>query len=128
MILQQHPALYVGPSAQRGRGVFTTEKLEADWIVIEAPVVVMSAKEKELLNQTALYYYIFDWEGEQCCMALGLIPILNHQVPSNCEYFQDYEQGMMYVKTVRPIEAGEELFINYNGDFDNNQPLWFDAI
>lgn len=128
MILQNHPALYIAPSPLRGRGVFTSEDLADNWIVIEAPVVVMSAHEKDLLNQTALYHYIFDWEGEQCCMALGLVPILNHQLPSNCEYFQDYENNMMYVKTVRPIAAGEELFINYNGDFDNAKPLWFETV
>lgn len=128
MMMQTHPALYVAPSPQRGAGVFTTENLEAGWIIIEAPVVVMSASEKALINQTALYHYIFDWENEQCAMALGLIPILNHQLPSNCEYFQDYENNMMYVKTVRAISAGEELFINYNGDFDNPKPLWFETV
>jgi len=128
MLLQTHPALYVAESAQRGKGVFTSEDLEAGWIIIEAPVVVMSAAEKQLLNQTALFYYIFDWENEQCAMALGLIPIINHQLPSNCEYFQDYENNMMYVKTVRPIVAGEEIFINYNGDFDNAKPLWFESV
>ena len=126
--MQTHPALYVAPSAGRGQGVFTTEALQADWIIVEAPVVVMPAQEKKLIDQTALYHYIFDWEDDQCCMALGLIPVFNHRCPANCEYFQDYENGMMYVKTVCPIQAGEELFINYNGDFDNDSPLWFPTV
>jgi hypothetical protein len=31
------------------------------------------------------------------------------------------------IKTVRRIESGEELFINYNGDWDNAKPVWFNA-
>jgi SET domain-containing protein len=28
---------------------------------------------------------------------------------------------------VRPIAAGEELFINYNGDFDDPGEVWFET-
>ena len=31
------------------------------------------------------------------------------------------------IRPVRDIEKGEELFINYNGTFNNEKPLWFDA-
>jgi len=24
------------------------------------------------------------------------------------------------------VHAGEELFINYNGDWNNDKPVWFD--
>jgi SET domain-containing protein len=29
------------------------------------------------------------------------------------------------IKTVRDIDAGEELFINYNGDWNDETPVWF---
>jgi len=32
------------------------------------------------------------------------------------------------VTAVRDIEAGEELFINYNGDWDDTRPVWFDDL
>ena len=37
----------------------------------------------------------------------------------------DFDEETMFIKTVRSIEKGEELFVNYNGDFDNIQPVWF---
>jgi hypothetical protein len=40
----------------------------------------------------------------------------------------DYEQELMFIKTVRAIREGEELLINYNGDWNNDTPLWFEAI
>lgn len=120
-----HAALYTAQTPTRGWGVFSHEDIEADTLIEISPVVVMTQDEKKLLDQTTLYNYIFDWQDDACCMALGLIPIYNHACPSNCEYFQDYEEGIIYIKTVKAIQAGDELFINYNGDFDNDKPVWF---
>ncbi len=120
-----HAALYTAQTPTRGWGVFSYEDIEADTLIEISPVVVMTQDEKKLLDQTTLYNYIFDWQDDACCMALGLIPIYNHACPSNCEYFQDYEEGIIYIKTVKAIQAGDELFINYNGDFDNDKPVWF---
>ncbi len=42
-------------------------------------------------------------------MALGFVPLYNHSYTSNCEYFMDFEEETIQVKTVRKINAGEEL-------------------
>ena len=60
-------------------------------------------------------------------MALGYIPVYNHSYNSNCEYFMEFEKGTMYVKTVKEIKSGEELTVNYNGNFNNRKKVWFDA-
>lgn len=121
------PCLYIAPTLTRGRGVFTTESIAAGVIIEIAPVIVMTASERLLLDQTLLHDYIFKWgpQEEECCMALGYVPIYNHQCPSNCEYEMDFYMQQISVKTVRAIEAGEELFINYQGDFDDSNPVWF---
>jgi hypothetical protein len=90
----------------------------------------MSDADRKLIDQTLLHDYIFEW-GEnvkQCCMALGYIPMYNHSYKSNCEYDMDYDEETMTIKTVRFVKAGEELFINYNGDWNNSKPLWFEAV
>jgi hypothetical protein len=122
-----HPFLYTKETVQKGWGVFTSEAITADTLIEISPVIVMSSKEKKLLDKTTLYNYIFDWEGDQCCMAMGLIPVYNHDYRSNCEYFQDYEDRTIFIKTVRDIEADEELTINYNGDWDNEKKVWFEV-
>ncbi|HTI08943.1 MAG TPA: SET domain-containing protein-lysine N-methyltransferase, partial [Puia sp.] len=73
--------------------------------------------------------YIFEWgdDPKGCCMALGYIPLYNHSYRSNCEYEMDYEEELITVKAIRFIKAGEELFINYNGDWNNETPVWFDT-
>jgi SET domain-containing protein len=60
-------------------------------------------------------------------MALGYIAVYNHSYTSNCEYEMDFTNEIIKIKTIRNIEAGEELFINYNGDWNNDKKLWFDA-
>lgn len=123
------PFLFIAPSRERGRGVFTSSSIAKNVVIEIAPVIVMEAKDRVLLDQTLLHDYIFEWGGEklQCCMALGYVPVYNHSYGSNCEYEMDYDNELIRIKTVRDIREGEELFINYNGDWNDPKPLWFEV-
>lgn len=122
-------SLLIAPTPQRGRGVFTTTDIWKDTLIEISPVIVMGKEERKLLDQTLLHDYIFEWghDRKECCMALGYIPLYNHSYHSNCEYEMDYEQQLISIKTVRFIKAGEELFINYNGNWNNQTPVWFET-
>ena len=39
----------------------------------------------------------------------------------------DFEKKMITIKAMHFIKAGDELFINYNGKWDDNKPVWFDV-
>jgi len=123
------PSLFIAPTISMGLGVFTSENIEAGTIVEISPVIVMSNEERKLLDQTLLHDYIFEWgiKKEECCVALGYVSVYNHSYKSNCEYEMDFEMKQISIKTVHFIKAGEELFINYNGDWNNSQKVWFDA-
>lgn len=130
------PYLFVDQVAGKGRGVFTSERIPANTVIEIAPVIVMDIKDREHLDKTLLHDYIFEWGNDKdlpagqagkCGMALGLIPIYNHSYKSNCEYFMDLEDDTIMVKTVRVIEHGEELTINYNGDWNDGKKVWFDV-
>jgi len=120
--------LYIASIPNKGRGVFTKKYIEKDTIIETAPVIVMSAEDRLLLDKTLLHDYIFEWQPEGkslCCMALGWIPIYNHSYTSNCEYFMDYDAELMYIQTMHDIQPEEELTINYNGPWDSSEPVWF---
>lgn len=121
--------LHVQQTAGMDRGVFTSAPIPAGTVIETSPVVVMSDQDRVLLDQTPLHDYIFEWgeEGGQCCMALGYIAVYNHSFEANCEYEMDYESRCISIRCVRTIEAGEELFVNYNGDWNNATELWFKA-
>jgi uncharacterized protein len=125
-----HKALFFDNMERKGRGMFTKEAIATDTIIETAPVIVMTQEERTLLDKTRLHDYIFEWgagDSKLCCMAQGYISVYNHSYASNCEYFMDYENNTIEVKTVRDIEAAEELTINYNGDWNDETPVWFDV-
>jgi uncharacterized protein len=124
------PFLVIASAGIGGRGVFTSEEIEKDTIIEIAPVIVMNKTDRELLDKTLLHDYIFEWgpDKEACCMALGYVPMYNHSYESNCEYEMDYEAATIAIKTTRAIKKGEELFINYNGDWNDKKPVWFEVL
>ncbi len=114
----------------KGRGIFAITPITANQTIETAPVIVMNAADRKHLDQTLLHDYIFEWQPEGqslCCMALGNVPIYNHSYTSNAEYFMDYEAQTISIKTVRAIATDEEITINYNGDWDDATPLWFEV-
>ena len=121
--------LYLKKITARGRGVFTKEKIDANVVIEKSPVIVMTAEDRVLLDKTLLHDYIFEWgiNKDKCCMALGFVPMYNHSYGSNCEYFMDFEEETIQIKTIRVISKGEELTINYNGNWNDNKKIWFDA-
>ncbi|MFM2192011.1 MAG: hypothetical protein RLZZ118_968 [Bacteroidota bacterium] len=120
-------SLRIAEIPNKGRGVVTLKKIAKDTVVEHSPVIVMDAAARQLLDQTTLHDYIFVWGNneDECCMAQGYVSIYNHAVGSNCEYFMNFDDNTMQIKTVRDIAAGEELTINYNGDWDNEEDVWF---
>jgi uncharacterized protein len=123
------PILVIAPSDKRGRGVFTTEPIVANTIIEISPVLVLNADERKEIEKTSLYNYIFEWseDGKNACVALGYLSIYNHAYNANCEYEMDFGAELMTIKTVRNIQKGAELFINYNATADDDTPIWFEA-
>ncbi len=123
------PGVEARRTRDRGRGVFATQAIAAGTVIEIAPVVVMSPEDRVHLDQTLLHDYIFEWgeDHKQVCMALGLVPLYNHSYRSNCEYEMHFKKQTIHIRTVRDILAGEELFINYNGEWNEDKPVWFDV-
>ena len=121
--------IYINNTTTKGRGVFTNSFIEKDTLIEIAPVIIMQKNDREHLDKTLLHDYIFEWGkgSTECCMALGYVPIYNHSYKSNCTYIMDYEEASILIKTVTAIEAGEELTINYNGDWDDETKVWFEV-
>ena len=123
------PSLYIAQTAKMGRGIFTSKPIKMGTVVEIAPVIVMDNSDREWLDKTLLHDYIFEWGGKkkQCCMALGWVPLYNHSYTSNCEYEMDYKSELIQIITMRDLKKGEELFINYNGAWNNPDKVWFDS-
>lgn len=129
MQLKIFHSLYLDSVPVKGRGVFTREALPPMKTIEISSVLIMDAAARKMLDQTALHDYIFEWgtEEDQCCVAWGYISMYNHSYEANCEYFMDFDNKVITIKTVRKILPGTELTINYNGDWNDLKPVWFEA-
>lgn len=123
------PYLYVKASTGRGRGVFSGQDIPPMSVIETSSVLVLDQKARQLLDQTLLHDYIFEWgpQEDECCVAWGYVSLYNHSAEANCEYFMDYDANLITIKTVRAVRKGEELLINYNGDWNDSRPVWFDV-
>jgi SET domain-containing protein len=123
------PILYIMETAERGRGVFTTEAIPAGTSIEIAPVIVLNPSERALVDGTLLHDYIFEWgvDEKQAAVALGYVSIYNHSVDANCKYDMDFEHKTIQIQTKREIKVDEELCINYNGDEVTDKPVWFET-
>ncbi|MFN8309681.1 MAG: SET domain-containing protein-lysine N-methyltransferase [Chitinophagales bacterium] len=124
----QLQCLYIDSSEGKGRGVFTNAFIAKGTLIEIAPVIVLPERDKPLIDQTFLYNYYFLWNDspQTYAIALGNVSLYNHSVPANCEYLTFYEDEVIQIVTLRDIQPGEELTVNYNGEANNDTPVWFE--
>ena len=91
------PSLFVAPSGNKGRGVFTSKAIPAGTIIEISPVLVFNVKERKSLEATKLFNYVFEWGDSHRSRALGLgyISLYNHDYSSNCEYEMDFDNNLI---------------------------------
>ena len=122
------PVLTIAPSPKRGRGVFATEDIKQGTVIEVSPVIVLTARERKIVEQTKLFDYLFEWgkNKKMACVALGYVSVYNHDYASNCEYDMDYDDRTIKITTVKLVKKGEELFVNYNAAPNDKTRVWFD--
>ena len=125
--MTQIPELYIAESPIAGRGVFTAAPIPAGSLVEMAPVIVVPENEVATIHQTVLHDYYFRWgpDMESAAILLGNGSLYNHAYAPNLRIELDFGERTVDFYARRDIEAGEELTFNYNGDPENQMPLWF---
>jgi SET domain-containing protein len=119
--------LFVAPSPIHGTGVFARRTFGPGDLIESCPVIVCPAGEESLLEQTSLRGLYFHWGDHAVAVALGYGSLYNHAWSANARYETDVDEGVVRFVCVRPVDAGDEVTINYTGDPDGAGELWFDA-
>ena len=117
----------MGVVERRGRGMFADRKFLKGELIERAPVVVIDEKKWPNAAKTILSDYAFDWgeKDEHAAIALGYISIYNHSYSPNAQLEQMLDELMMEIIAIKDIQRGEEITINYNGDPEKQDELWF---
>jgi SET domain-containing protein len=111
--------------------VFTSEDIIKGTTIEISPVIVLTAADRSNVEKTLLHDYIFEWgeDHTSAAVALGYLSIYNHIAEPNCKYQMDFEEQTISIITLRDIQAGEELFINYmNAEGASDKPVWFETF
>ncbi|MBM6616588.1 SET domain-containing protein [Bacillus suaedaesalsae] len=107
------------------RGVFATQDLKKGQLIHIAPVIPYPNEQHQHIEKTLLEDYVFEYGINHCALLLGYGMLFNHSYEPNAYYEIKFENHSFEFFAYRDIKAGEEVFINYNGDVDDNEPLWF---
>lgn len=110
-----------------GRGIFAICNIKMGELIEEAPVIVITITEWKLVRKSILSNYVFRW-GEDKAFALGYGSLYNHSYTSNAKYLTHFENQSIDIYARKDIQEGEEITVNYNGDPQDQAPLWFEVI
>jgi SET domain-containing protein len=108
------------------RGVFATVDIVKGELIHEAPVLPYPNKEHVFIEKTLLADYVFEYGKKHTAILLGYGMLFNHSYEPNATYEINFQNHTFDFYAYTDIKAGEEILINYNGDVDDKEPLWFD--
>jgi uncharacterized protein len=110
----------------KDRGMFAKVRIRKGEVIEVCPVIVLPLKDKALMDKSHLYNYYFYWGPKNVpAIALGYGSLYNHSYEPNAEYDEDVKNKHMVFTARRDIRAGEEITVNYNGNPESMDPLWF---
>jgi len=118
--------IVVKKSELHGRGVFAKVDIEKDEIIEECHVILIPIEEEKFLDKTFLYNYYFEWDKNNVAIILEYGSIYNHSHNANAEFDSNTENKTMILTAARKINKGEEITVNYNGDYNDNKKVWFE--
>lgn len=114
-----------------GRGVFASQDIQAGEVIEICPVLEFSKSEVQLLKQTLLINYYFQWgKGlETVAVCLGFGSLYNHSYEPNATYMKHWEEATIHFNAIKDIKRDEEITVNYNhGNPNDTSPLWIKDI
>lgn len=107
------------------RGVFATRDISKGDLIHEAPVIPYPNEEHVFIEKTLLSDYVFEYGANHTAILLGYGMLFNHSYTPNAYYDLNFDNHTVDFYAFTEINAGEEILINYNGEVDCEDPLWF---
>ncbi len=127
----QVPGLIIMEDSVKGRGVYTTIELNKGDLIEICPIIKFPQGQLEHIDKSVLFDYYFLWEedGYQGCVALGYGSIYNHSSEPNAIVIFDYTDSTIKIECSQKVNIGDELLIDYTGDgIRTEDQLWFKPV
>ena len=118
--------IIVKKSKLHERGVFAARYINKKEIIEVCDLILLEESELHHLNKTILGNYTFSWRNKYGALALGNGSLYNHSYEPNAKYIQEYKENKLKFVAIKDIKKGEEILVNYNGNPENKDKVWFD--
>jgi uncharacterized protein len=119
-------ALVIRRSTIHADGVYTTHPIKKRKLVVEYTGPRLTNSQADDIYEDSPRTYLFGLtDGERVIDGDGIAAFINHSCDPNCE--ADEIRGRVIIRTIRDIDAGEELAYDYNlydGDLNDPAPCF----
>jgi uncharacterized protein len=121
--------LEVRPSPRGGRGLFATEPIAADVLLMDAPVLLVAPEERSALEETILDHYVYEWDEDgTVALVLGVSSMCNHASTPNAYLWLVEDDLRAELWSTAEIAPGDEVTVSYRASGDPDAPLWFEVL
>lgn len=126
--MQQIPGLYILNTEKKGRGVFTAGDIFEGSTIEVCPLIIIPEEQVQAIHETALHDYYFRWgkEGKEAAILLGFGSLYNHSNEPNARAILLESDNEILIESMRTINSGEEITIDYFDDESSKEHVWFD--
>ncbi len=117
----------VRQSPIHGRGIFSKAAFKPGQLIEKAPVLLMTVKEKTLLQYSSLHHYYFLLNNTITPIAIGFgySALYNHSPKANAAYSINLIRLFISINACKKIIPDEEITINYNGSPNDMSTVHF---
>lgn len=126
--MQQIPGLYILKTEVKGRGVYTAGDIFKGSTIEVCPLIIIPEEQVQTIHNTALHDYYFRWGAnqEQAAILLGYGSLYNHSNEPNARAILLESDNEILIESIRTINSGEEITIDYFDDEGAKEHVWFD--
>jgi uncharacterized protein len=116
-------------SSRHGRGLFATEPITRDTVLMQAPVLLIAADQRDALQATIVDDYVYEWDDDgTAALVLGVSSMCNHADEPNAYLWLVPDGPSAELVSIAEIAEGEEITVSYRAEAGpETGPLWFDV-
>lgn len=125
--IHQPDCIEIKQSPLHEQGVFAVKEFYPGDIIEISPVILLAKSEREYLQTTSFfsYYFLINNETTPVAIGLGYSSLYNHAYKANAVYTISLKNASITIKSCKSIRPGDEITLNYNGNPDDETPVYF---
>lgn len=125
--IHQPCSIEIKQSPLHGQGVFACTYFNAGDEIETAPVILLEQDDKDFLQSTTLYryYFVVNDKKNPVVLGLGYSSLYNHAGKANAVYSISLKDAWLKITACKPIQPGDEITLNYNGNPEDETPVYF---